>query len=251
MNAATISAASSIGFDVPMLRIPGALDCLSGTPYAPGCWRVDRTVQIKCAAPRMSQPLLKLHPLPSRPAIAALRNYRTSADGLAKRRVRPLPPLDLRTGGMTRKAADGCARSRGSRSSSKVELDGAVEKWQHFTSANALARRYFSLGCLQSTRAANRTEVERYCRFSPGGFRIGSAARHRAQARGCQGEHQADPQQQIGLGFGARYAVGDALSRRLLGPCVGGGALEIASGQRAYARSRCLADIKLVRRAAQ
>jgi len=35
--------------------------------------------------------------------------------------------------------------------------------------------------------------------FSPGGFRIGSAARHRAQARGGQGEDQADPQQQIGL----------------------------------------------------
>jgi hypothetical protein len=37
--------------------------------------------------------------------------------------------------------------------------------------------------------------------FSPGGFRIGSAARHRAQARGGQGEDQADPQQQIGLGI--------------------------------------------------
>ena len=36
--------------------------------------------------------------------------------------------------------------------------------------------------------------------FSPGGFRIGSAARHRAQARGGQGEDQADPQQQIGFG---------------------------------------------------
>ena len=40
--------------------------------------------------------------------------------------------------------------------------------------------------------------------FSPGGFRIGSAARRRAQARGGQGEDQADPQQQIGLGFGDR-----------------------------------------------
>jgi hypothetical protein len=38
--------------------------------------------------------------------------------------------------------------------------------------------------------------------FSPGGFRIGSAARHRAQARGGQGEDQADPQQQIGWGRG-------------------------------------------------
>lgn len=38
--------------------------------------------------------------------------------------------------------------------------------------------------------------------FSPGGFRIGSAARHRAQARGGQGEDQADPQQQIGWGSG-------------------------------------------------
>ena len=36
--------------------------------------------------------------------------------------------------------------------------------------------------------------------FSPGGFRIGSAARHRAQARGGQGEDQADLQQQISLG---------------------------------------------------
>ena len=35
--------------------------------------------------------------------------------------------------------------------------------------------------------------------FSPGGFRIGSAARHRAQARGGQGEDQADLQQQIRL----------------------------------------------------
>ena len=64
---------------------------------------------------------------------------------------------------MTWKAVDGCARSRGSRSSSKAALH-----------------------------------------FSPGGFRIGSAARHRAQARGGQGEDQADPQQQIGLGFGDR-----------------------------------------------
>ena len=38
--------------------------------------------------------------------------------------------------------------------------------------------------------------------FSPGGFRIGSAARHRAQAGGGQGEDQADPQQQIGWGSG-------------------------------------------------
>jgi hypothetical protein len=38
--------------------------------------------------------------------------------------------------------------------------------------------------------------------FSPAGFRIGSAARHRAQARGGQGEDQADPQQQIGWGLG-------------------------------------------------
>jgi hypothetical protein len=36
--------------------------------------------------------------------------------------------------------------------------------------------------------------------FSPGGFRIGSAARHRAHARGGPGEDQAVPQQQIGLG---------------------------------------------------
>ena len=64
---------------------------------------------------------------------------------------------------MTWKAVDGCARSRGSRSSSKAASH-----------------------------------------FSPGGFRIGSAARHRAQARGGQGEDQADPQQQIGLGFGDR-----------------------------------------------
>jgi len=62
---------------------------------------------------------------------------------------------------MTRKAVDGCARSRGSRSSSEL--------------ASVL---------------------------SPGGFRIGSAARHRAKARGGQGEDQADPQQQIGWGSG-------------------------------------------------
>jgi hypothetical protein len=38
--------------------------------------------------------------------------------------------------------------------------------------------------------------------FSAAGFRIGSAASHRAQARGGQGEDQADPQQQIGWGSG-------------------------------------------------
>ena len=52
--------------------------------------------------------------------------------------------------------------------------------------------------------------------FSPGGFRIGSAARHRAQARGGQGEDQADPQQQIGLGVRGPPPLQPGGTRRFL-----------------------------------
>ena len=90
--------------------------------------------------------------------ISAVRNIRSASIPAGR-----LAQQAGHSGGMTWKAVDGCARSRG---------------------PEAVLR------------------PPRY--FSPGGFRIGSAARHRAQARGGQGEDQADPQQQIGLGFGDR-----------------------------------------------